>query len=256
MLAGEGDLPLRLVDHALTAGIPVCVIHFNGCDYAPYPAVPILKTPIERVGDIFRFLKNQSVTDVVLIGNLKRPKLSSLRPDWQGLKTLGRIAGAFAKGDNDLLTTLKDEIERQGYRVRGIDYFLSDLTCKSGTLTGRSCTVDLTKGIAASRAHGIADKGQSVLLHPDGTLSYEDQAGTNALIHRHGRAGSILIKTIKPQQNPDLDRPTVGLDTVIFLSEKGCSGMAIQAGEVIFVNRDEAVAYANEHGLFIEVFDV
>ena len=256
ILAGEGALPLQLVHHCLNYNIPVCAVQFVGCDYSDWPDIPILKTRLEKVGDIFKFLKKQNVENVVMIGNLKRPSLKKMRPDLRGLKTLGKIAGAFAKGDDNLLRSLRSEIEGEGFTVRGVDTYLTDLTALIGRLTNNQCDCCnnefINDAIQTAIQHGKADKGQSILAHEDGSYSYEGPDGTTALILTEGRKGSILVKMMKPQQDPDLDRPTVGLHTLEMLNEKQCKGMIIQSDAVFMVNKAEMIEYADKHALFIE----
>lgn len=257
ILAGEGELPLQLVHHCLKNNIPVCVVQFKDCEYTDYPDVPILRTPIEKVGAIFKFFQSHRVSNVVMIGNLKRPDMASLRPDWQGIKTLARIAKALVKeGDNALLTSLRSDIEAQGFHVKSIDHYLTNLTVSAGCFTKHNCNMDMGKGISIALKHGAEDKGQSVLLHSDGTYSCEDVDGTTALIQKHGREGSVLIKMMKPQQDSDLDRPTVGLQTLEALRAKDCDGLIIQADAVFLVNKDDMITYANANDLFIEAVNV
>lgn len=257
ILAGEGALPLQLYNHCIDNNIPVVVVMFQGCAYANWSHAPHhkLETGIEKVGAIFDFFNKHDVDTVVMIGNLSRPSLKTLRPDWRGLKTLGKIAGAFMQGDDNLLRSLREVIEKEGFKVRGVDYYLTDLKPAAGILTqttpNDAQTTLIHKGINASILHGLADKGQSVLVHPDGSYSYETEDGTTALIERDGQQGSILAKTIKPQQDPDLDRPTVGLNTIIALHRKGCAGMAVQADAVLMVDKKAMVDYADQNGLFI-----
>ena len=252
ILAGEGEIPHILIDHCLQKNLPVCAVQFDGCAYSRFPDIPVLNTRIERVGEVFKFFKSNQVSDVVLIGNLSRPSPSSLRPDWKGVKVLSQLAMAFTKGDDTLLRTLRHIIEDEGFTVRGADYFIDDLTLPVGVHTTTTSTSDYTSGVQESIKHGIDDKGQSILMHVDGTFSHETRSGTTALILNEGRAGSILIKMTKPQQDPDLDRPTVGLDTLKALHKVGASGLVIQAQSVFAIHKNAMVKYANDHNLFIE----
>ncbi len=256
ILAGEGALPIQLVQHCRNNNIPVCTVQFDGCTYSDFPNIPILQTKIERVGEIFKFFKKNNVHNVVMIGNLQRPDIASLRPDMKGLKTLLSIGKNFLKGDDNLLRSLRKEIEKEGYMVRGIDYYLTNLIADSGQLTRTPCKCNLNDAILEALRYGEDDKGQSILLHNDGTYSYETRDGTTSLIQKYGRKGSILIKMVKPQQDPDLDRPTVGLDTLKALHAQQCVGMAVQANGVLLVDKDDMIACANDHNLFIEAINV
>ena len=256
ILAGEGQLPVRLVDYATHHNIPVCMVRFSNCHYDTHPDIAILETRLEKVGTIFDFLKKQAVSHVVMIGHLQKPDLSSLRPDLKGLKTLAAIGKAYLAGDDDLLRSLRREIEKQGITVVSIDHYLDDLTVNAGVLTKSVPLKDYSDGVEEALRFGSQDKGQSILVHRDGTYSYETRDGTTALINTHGRAGSVLVKMIKPQQDPDLDRPTVGVDTIRALHQKNCAGVVIQADGVFVVDQQAVIDAANHHGLFIEAVNV
>ena len=256
ILAGEGEIPHMLINHGMEQDIPFSAVQFDGCTYSGFPRIRTLQTRIERVGDIFKFLKSNKATDVVLIGNLSKPSLSSLRPDLKGIKTLAKIGKSYMMGDDNLLRSLRKEIETEGFTVRGADYFLPDLTMPAGVHTVQTPTMDYSAGLQQSIQHGIEDKGQSVLMHVDGTYSFETRSGTTALVEQEGRAGSILIKTVKPQQDPDLDRPTVGIETLKALHKVGGAGLVIQADAVFAIHQEIMVKYANEHDLFIEAVHV
>ncbi|PCH99710.1 MAG: hypothetical protein COB76_05050 [Alphaproteobacteria bacterium] len=257
ILAGEGALPHQVTQYCIENDIPVCAVLFEGCSYVDdFSNIPTHQTRIEKVGSVFKFFKRNNVTDVVMIGNLSRPEILSLRPDWQGIKTLIKIARVFSKGDDALLTTLRSEIELQGFTVRGVDYYLNDLTSDPKCLTRTTCAIDLTFAVMETLRHGQADKGQAVLIHCDDSFSYEQRQGTRHLIETYGRKGSILIKAMKPQQDPDLDRPTVGLQTLKTLKENNCAGLVVEADAVFMINKGEMISYANENEMFIEVINV
>lgn len=255
ILAGEGALPVQLTQYCFDHDIPVCTVRFDSCIYDDFPPVPSIVTKMERVGQIFSFFKKNNVQNVVMIGNLHRPSFLSMRPDFKGIKTLSRIAGAFMKGDDNLLRSLRVEIENEGFSVKGIDYYLSNLISKPQCLTKRSCDIDVQDAVKEALRYGAEDKGQSILLHADGAYDYETRDGTTSLIQNEGKNGSILVKMVKPNQDLDLDRPTVGVQTLIALNDAECIGMVVQANGVLMVDRDGMVAYADQHDLFIDVVE-
>jgi DUF1009 family protein len=252
ILAGEGDLSLRLINHCRDHSIPLCCVQFKHCDYDTFPNIPVLKTKIEKVGAIFDFFKKNDVTHVVMIGNLQKPSLSSLRPDMRGLKTLANIGKSYMQGDDNLLRSLRREIEKEGFQVVGIDRYLKDLTVQEGVLTKKASQQDYAPAVKEALRYGSEDRGQSILYHTDGTYSYETRDGTTALIETRAREGSVLLKMTKPQQDPDLDRPTVGFNTIQALHHKKAAGMILQADSVFVVDQSAVIDYADRHGLFIE----
>jgi len=147
------------------------------------------------------------------------------------------------KGDDNLLRALRTEIEIEGFNVKGINHYLTNLTANTGLLTQNRCTRPVNDAISEALRYGADDKGQSILLHTDDTYSYETRNGTTALIANKGKKGSILIKMVKPQQDLDLDRPTVGLNTLKALHDRGCQGMILQANGVLLVNKHDMVEF-------------
>jgi len=114
ILAGEGALPVHLNQYCIENDIDVCVVQFEGCTYNANFDAPVLKTRLEKVGEIFAFFKSQKVQNVVMIGNLNRPEITSLRPDFKGVKTLMRIGSAFLKGDDNLLGLYAMKLKMKG----------------------------------------------------------------------------------------------------------------------------------------------
>jgi DUF1009 family protein len=101
--------------------------------------------------------------------------------------------------------------------------------------------------------------GQSIVVQQKMILGVEAIEGTDALVTRCGtykRKGHapILIKIKKPQQDRRLDLPTIGPDTVRYAIEAGFAGIAVEAGNALFLHAPQAVEEANRHGLFITGF--
>ena len=82
-------------------------------------------------------------------------------------------------------------------------------------------------------------------------LAREGRSGTDAMIASGDYKGGVLVKMCKPQQDRDLDLPTEGLKTVQKAVDRGFAGVVLHAGASFFLDRDEAVALADEHGMFI-----
>ena len=48
-----------------------------------------------------------------------------------------------------------------------------------------------------------------------------------------------------------MDLPTIGVNTVLEASEAGLSGIIIQAGETIIIDREKVISTANKKGIFV-----
>ena len=123
ILAGSGALPGMLIEACRAGGREPFVIAFNGfTDPATVGNVRHEWVDIAAVGKTFRHLHDAGCEAVVLAGKLKRPSLSSLRPDARGFKVIAKVA--TAGGDDALLRVLIAEIESEGFQVlvANLDY--------------------------------------------------------------------------------------------------------------------------------------
>jgi DUF1009 family protein len=60
-----------------------------------------------------------------------------------------------------------------------------------------------------------------------------------------------VVKVSRTQQDPRVDLPAVGLNTVKSLIEAKSAILCIEAGRVAFFQKDEAISLANEHRVAI-----
>jgi DUF1009 family protein len=91
-------------------------------------------------------------------------------------------------------------------------------------------------------------------------VAVEDAGGTDLLLERvaalrnAGRippAGGVLVKCMKPQQDPRLDVPTLGPGTAEAAHRAGLSGVAGEAGRALLAGRAETVEAFRRAGLFL-----
>src|SRR5690348_15863710 len=99
ILAGDGELPLRLDQGAIQAGRPVFVVGIEG--WAEPSALAGLPHAVERLGAtsaILGHLRARGIRQLVLAGRASRPSIASLRPDAFGVTLLARLGKAFFAG--------------------------------------------------------------------------------------------------------------------------------------------------------------
>jgi len=261
IVAGSGDLPKRLLEACRASGRPVFVLALEGhTDRALVAGVPHAWIRLGAATDAFAALRAAEVSDVVFVGPVKRPSLTSLMPDMRAAKFLARV-GLRSFGDDGLLSAIVKEFEAEGFHVVGVDDVLADLVAPTGAV-GRlmpddAAKGDIARGLAVVRALGALDIGQAAVVEAGVVLGVEAIEGTDALIERAGklkREGArrgVLIKAKKPGQERRVDLPTIGVDTVARVAAAGFAGIAIEAGAALIVDRDEVARRADEAGLFV-----
>ena len=85
----------------------------------------------------------------MFIGTLLRPALTQIRPDWQMLRLMPRIAAVFRGGDDRLLSGIAALFEEGGVRIIGVGEVAPEIIVPEGML-GRSYAIG-----ARSRRHRL-----------------------------------------------------------------------------------------------------
>jgi len=137
---------------------------------------------------------------------------------------------------------------------------LGDLLAPLGPL-GRerpdaAAEADIAVGLAAAQAHGARDLGQAVVVRAGSVVGVEDAAGTDALIRRcaaapHEARNGVLVKMTKPHQERRVDLPAIGPATIAAAAAAGLSGIAIEAGATLVLDRAAVIAAADHAGMFV-----
>ena len=117
------------------------------------------------------------------------------------------------------------------------------------------------RGARIARGIGALDIGQAVIVHNHQILGVEAIEGTDALIERcanlrSDERGGVLVKVKKPQQERRVDLPTIGVETVQRMAQGGFSGIAVEAGASLIVNRKEVARAADLLGVFVIGFTI
>ena len=262
ILAGGGELPLRVARAAKDAGRPVFAVVMR--DWGEPEAWAGLPHAVERpgaAGRILELLRAAKVRQIVLAGRARRPSAASLRPDAYGLRVIARVGSAFLLGDDGLLRAVARVLEEEGFEVVSPQSVLAGLLPESGLLTrggalDGAARADIRRGVAVCRALGAVDVGQAVVVQQGLVLGVEAIEGTDALLarcgglRREGRGG-VLVKLAKPNQDRRLDLPAIGPDTVRNAAAAGLAGIAFEANATVLLDRERTVAAADAAGLFL-----
>lgn len=261
IVAGSGSLPTALIKECQQQKRPFCVIALKGhANPELLPAdVPIKWIRLGAVGQGFAEMKKQKVTDIILIGGVRRPSLKELCPDLRGLRFFSKI-GMKALGDDKLLRSVISEIENEGFNVIGIDDIMPSLLAPKGLLgkakPSETDNVDIAHGIKVAKLLGQADVGQAVIVQQGLVLSVEGIEGTARLIKRTKELkrkgdGGVLVKVSKPNQERRVDLPTIGTQTVRDIKEAGFKGIAVEAESVLIADCEQTIRLADKLGIFI-----
>ena len=197
-----------------------------------------------------------------MAGGVRRPSFGALRPDWRTMRFFLKIGlrALSDLGDDALFRAIIAELESEGFRVVGVDSILGELLAPLGALGAHRpddvAAADIEAGIAAASAHGVRDLGQAVIVRHGTVRGVEERDGTDALLRRAAalggeKRGGVLVKLAKPQQDRRADLPAIGPATVAAAAAAGLSGIAVEAGATLILDRAAVVAAADSAGLFV-----
>lgn len=224
-----------------------------------------------QLGYLRKLIAGCGTSDVVLVGWVRtRPDFKQLKLDLGTVRMLPKLLSLMANGDNTVLTGAIELIESWGHTVVGAHEVARDLVTAAGPLTTTRPRADALNdakiAMAAARRIGELDAGQAAVAANGRVVALEAAEGTDAVLERvsalrgegrlrwSGRAG-VLAKCPKPQQDLRVDMPTIGPSTVSGADEAGLAGIAIEAGRVLIVEREETLRRAEASGLFIHALD-
>lgn len=260
IVAGGGSLPRRLVETCQASGRGAFVVAVEGhTDPATVVGTDHLWIRMGQSERAIRALRAAGARELVLVGAVKRPSMTELRPDRLTFKVLARI-GFNSLGDDGLLGAVVKALEAEGFVLRGVEEFLQDLLAAEGCFgtlrPDEAAWRDIRRGIEVVRAMGAADVGQATVIQDGLVLGVEALEGTDALLARCGPLrregpGGVLVKLRKPGQERRADLPTIGVATVEGAAQAGLRGIAVEAGGTLVVDAPAATAAADRAGLFL-----
>lgn len=266
IVAGAGDLPVRVAEYARASGRQPFIIGVKG--FAEAPLMDRFDGAVVSIGEIGRqitLLRDADCAQVVFAGIVRRPDFSALKLDLKGAQSLPAILAAAAKGDDALLRAVVQVYEGAGFAVVGADEVCADLMAPAGAFgklePGQSDWRDIELAREVVEQLGKLDVGQGAVCRDGVVLAVEAQEGTDAMLvrcagldtHVEGARG-VLVKAPKPQQERRIDLPTIGVETVKKAAAAGLAGIAVQAGGALVLDRNAITDLADELGLFVVGF--
>lgn len=261
IIAGKGTLPKQLINSLIENNAkPFVAALTDITEKQTIEAVDHIWARITAVGKIMNYFKDNKVKQVVLVGGVKKPSLSSLIPDLQGVKLLNRLMKLKDAGDDKVLGTIISFLEENDFEILGVDEVIPDLLATKGFIGKVHPTTeemhDIEYGKHIAEEIGKLDIGQAVIVQRSTTLGVEGIEGTDELMTRCGtfqfdKHGAILVKLKKPKQDRRVDLPSIGPQTIERLHEFRYKGVAIEAGSSLILDKEETISTANKLGIFI-----
>jgi DUF1009 family protein len=256
VIAGSGEFPFHVCQEARQMGNTCVVAGIKG------EAENILEEKAENfawfgvheIGNIIAFFKKNQVSEAVFAGKIDHRNIyenEGLRKTLPALLGTGRDWTPTA-----LIQTAITIFSAQGIAIKDPTPFFASALCEKGILTETTPSPKLEEDILfgwdIARRLADLDIGQTVIIKGKAIVAVEGMEGTDEAIKRAGvlaGKGIIVVKVSRSSQDPRIDLPVVGLETVKSLVQAGGLALGFEAQKVPFLQKDEAISLANVHGI-------
>lgn len=259
LLSGIGHLPVDVARSAKAMGYRVVAVGVvPEIDPELAAAVDVYyDIHIGKIGKIISTLKKNDVKHVTMIGKVTKEllyKAGAVVPDLRAIKILASVPD---RKDDTIMNAIVKELASEGIGVMDQTLLIQPLLPAPGVLTKRRPTAnelaDMEFGFTMAQEIGRLDIGQTVVVKDRALMAVEAIEGTDACILRGGSLGKgvIVAKTAKPAQDNRFDMPSVGVKTLQSMIAAGATGLVIEAGRTLLVEREKTLALAEAHDITI-----
>ncbi len=250
ILAGNGTYPGMLASRLIEGGHHVVVAGLAGqfCGDLPQRCGQHTVFPIGAFGATSRFFLRHDVRHIFLAGGVNRAGAWRFsRPDRHAL---GLLPSVFAARDDRLLRAVSQVMHKLGLEVCDPMPYIGELLAGEGLLAGPEPSAATIENIEVARMValevGRRDVGQAALVFRNELVATEDRRGTNALLAGAPGPGAVIAKMVKPGQDTRFDRPAVGPSTATHAAAVGLAAIAVQAGGVLLLERENLFCICQE----------
>jgi hypothetical protein len=204
-----------------------------------------------EVSRALRVLKEAGVSEAILAGQVKHPKVFGLlRPDPGLLRVLARLS---TRNTQSVLTAVSEVLAEEGITLLDSTSFLTPLVATPGILGKRKPSSpereDILFGFRVAREMARLDIGQSVVVKSRAVVAVEAMEGTDQAIERAAALvgdGLVVAKAARPHQDMRFDVPVVGSRTIEVMAKCGATALAVEAGKTLLLDRGALLARADD----------
>ncbi|GAB5562037.1 MAG: LpxI family protein [Synoicihabitans sp.] len=264
LIAGQGTYPTLVAKSVKAAGAPFRLIAFD--EETPrslIDSIPENERTIIKVGQLGKMLKNLQRFDsgyAIMAGQISPRRLfRGLHPDLKATRILFSLKRRNAE---TIFGAIAEEIEKLGVHLLDARSFLDDHLATEGVFGANKFLVEdeyLNHGIQIARECARLDIGQGCVVRKGTVLAVEAYEGTDEMLRRAGSFKTdqaLFVKTVKTNQDYRFDVPCFGLKTLETMREAGIRSAALEAENVIILDRPAVERQAEDWGISLKGFKI
>lgn len=267
LIAGGGRLPLIVATSLRESGYPV---HGLGLCGQYEPELPPCCTTFRevgllRLGSWSRALSRLGVRHAIMVGKVDKAKL--MHDPWRTLRNIPdipTIRGWYRHLRHDrrshaVLAAIAEELDSRGIQLLDSTMPITTELADAGVMTRRQPTPEQRADIEfvwpLLTETLRLDIGQAIAVRERDVIAVEAVEGTDRMIQRVGQLcrvpGWTLCKGARAGHDRRSDVPTVGVGTIENLHRAGGRCLALAAGDVIMVDKQQTLELADDLGVAV-----
>lgn len=257
LIAGNGNLPYFFYKAAKEKSYEVFPIGlFDTVSDKLQKVENYVRMNIGELGKLVNYLLINKIDKVIMLGKVEKSLIfQDLKLDnvFQNL-----VFQLPDRKDETLVFGVMSILKENGVEILPQNYLMDTLLTEEKVYTKLSSdeiqdeTIKI--GIEGAKALGKIDVGQTVVAKNRAIVALEAIEGTDETIKRAGLyAGEdcIVVKMSRPQQDMRVDVPAIGMKTFEEALKIKAKGIVIEAGKVLFLDKEEVIKKADENNMFI-----
>lgn len=267
LIAGGGRLPILVARGLRDAGHPVHGVGLSNQYEKDLPSfcASFRDVGLLRVGSWARQLRKTGCRHAIMVGRVDKAKLMHDR--WRLVKSIPDVRTVVAwyrhlrhdRRSHAVLLAIAEELDREGVSLIDSTSPIPDHLSQSGVMTltrpTRQQESDIEFAWPLLTELLRLDIGQAISVREKDVICVEAVEGTDRMIERAGQlcrtSGWTLCKGARAGHDRRSDVPTVGVDTLRNMHKAGGRCLAIAAGDVIMLDREEMIQEADRLGISI-----
>ncbi len=215
---------------------------------------------IGQFGKIFSILKENNCKKILFAGKVQKPNFSKIKLDLKGVYYMPRIIKKSKLGDAAILKEIINIFKYEKIKTLRSTEYTPELNLSRGNYTkyrpDSNDKTNIKNAIKALNKSNQYSHIQSVICR-DNLVILEKQDGTKKMFKRIKKIknfnNGVLVKFPKKKQDPRVDLPTVGLNTLKQCKAVGLNGIVLKHNKNIFLDKKKSIYFANRNKMFIFV---
>ncbi len=258
IIAGSGNFPFYVCEEAQNLGYSCVVAGIRGeAESSLGEKVSVFEWfNVSEITKVAAFFKKNSVKDAVFSGKIDQRII--YQDDELGKLLSELLEEGRERSPTVLIQAVIKVFSSQGINIQDPTKYIASAFCAPGVLTetkpSKEVEEDILYAWVLARKLADLDIGQTVVVKNKAVVALEGMEGTDETIKRGAELagkGIVVVKVGRSSQDPRIDLPTIGLDTVKSLVYNGGTALAFEAERIPFFQRDEALSVAEAYRVSI-----